>query len=348
MGQIPDRIVDVEGSELYRFASHRVNPWWLVAEEGLAVTFPESVTDVNDMLRRAHLDTITVETVTPVWPGITDLGTTNVQGIASFDSRTGIRTLHGTASSKYTLRTPKEILSWANFGPHDGAEWETAGMMGAVIFGSVALDREIVLDPSGVSDVVKLYMLVLGSLDGTQANRGVLTGIRGVCKNTCDMAFAGLRKDHSNGFRYKSIGDVSARVRAWYLARASAEDQADALEREAKKLFETPVSDSEFMDHIVPAMWPVPDAGAKGAVTRYGNKLELVQGYWITPENAGIRRTGWGAVSALTEYSQWQRQARPGLQGTIAFARAAMGLDAIAKAERQKALDVVYAYVKSR
>ncbi|NCW33518.1 MAG: DUF932 domain-containing protein, partial [Betaproteobacteria bacterium] len=71
-----------------------------------------------------------------------------------------------------------------------GLRIETVGSIknGTQIFASAALDREIVLDPNGVGDVIKTYLIANTSHDGSLAISGMVNPTRVVCANTQAVA----------------------------------------------------------------------------------------------------------------------------------------------------------------
>ncbi len=82
-----------------------------------------------------------------------------------------------------------------------GRRTATAGSIkgGRVVFGSLALQRETVLDPSGVADKVKTYLLINTSHDGSIAIQASITPVRVVCANTLNLALGGKKK--KNGIK---------------------------------------------------------------------------------------------------------------------------------------------------
>jgi hypothetical protein len=65
----------------------------------------------------------------------------------------------GIVGERYNVLQNEELFDFAD-AMLDGGRWETAGSLrgGRVVFGSLALDRETVLDPNGVSDKINTYL----------------------------------------------------------------------------------------------------------------------------------------------------------------------------------------------
>ncbi|NDF44090.1 MAG: DUF945 domain-containing protein, partial [Actinobacteria bacterium] len=105
----------------------------------------------------------------------------------------------------------------------DGGRWETAGSIknGTVVFGSLALDRETVLDPSGVGDKINNYLLVHTSHDGSVAIQASVTPVRVVCQNTLNVALHKSNVKQSYKIRHTQTaeGKVAAAREALGLAK---------------------------------------------------------------------------------------------------------------------------------
>ena len=110
---------------------------------------------------------------------------------------------------RYQTLQNEELFAFAD-NLLDGARWETAGSLknGRVVFGSLALERETVLDPSGVADVVKSYLLVNTSHDGSLAVRASVTPVRVVCANTLDLALKGVKQS----FKMRHTSTLEGRI----------------------------------------------------------------------------------------------------------------------------------------
>ena len=74
----------------------------------------------------------------------------------------------GVVGERYHVLQNEDLFSFGDNILDGGGRWETAGAIkgGRVVFGSLALERETILDPSGVADKVKTYLLINTSHDG--------------------------------------------------------------------------------------------------------------------------------------------------------------------------------------
>ena len=81
----------------------------------------------------------------------------------------------GVVGERYHVLQNEDLFSFGDNILDGGGRWETAGSIrgGRVVFGSMALERETVLDPNGVADKVKTYLLINTSHDGSIAIRKV-------------------------------------------------------------------------------------------------------------------------------------------------------------------------------
>ena len=68
----------------------------------------------------------------------------------------------GIVGERYHPLQNEDLFSFGDNILDGGGRWETAGSIkgGRVVFGALALERETVLDPNGVSDKVKTYLLI--------------------------------------------------------------------------------------------------------------------------------------------------------------------------------------------
>lgn len=332
MGAVPD--TNANGST---FASFREVAW-----HGLGTVFTEPVTTVARMLELANMAGQNIRKVPlNTLAGIPqERHAKELVAIVRTNPLTGLDEVLGVASPDYEIRQVEEIFEWIQFGPTEGATWETAGQMkeGTQVFGSIALDREIVLDPNGANDVVRAYLMVAGSYDGSLANRGGRTAVRVVCENTLDIALSGVKQS----FSFKSTKNIRDRVKKWQQEYAATHAYFDAFEKEAQALIASPMTKGTFFDKVVPAIYPAPEADVKGSFKKYDTKVEGLAGLWNGPTNANLDDTAWKALNVLTEGNQWLRQVRSG--NTENFYRAGAGFDGPTTEFRQKALTVVKAF----
>lgn len=239
----------------------------------------------------------------------------------------------------------------AAFGDHiidiSGGRWETMGSLdsGRRFFGSLAFDDSIVLDPQGVADEIRKYLVVASSHDGTMPVTALMTDIRVVCANTLGVA---LRK-HSGKFVVRHVGEAKGRVEDARKALGLSVAYQSEFEDEARRLIETSVTMDEFQA-IMTSIWPEPE-DVKGALTRWQNKIDLSTAIYLGTADQGdtnsmISGTAWGVVNALTERLDYYRTPRAdNPQGVIL---GASGFDGPTQAQKQKIWDTVLAFADSK
>lgn len=315
------------------FASHREVAW-----HGLGTVFTEEVTDYRRMLVLAGLSDWNIheaplgvlndtedEILNPQW---------EVSAKAIVANMNGRPTVLGVTGERYEIVQNEDAFSFLQ-SLRDGAVWETAGAIkgGRVVFGSMALDREVVLDPSGVADKVTSYLLVHTSHDGSTGVAGGVTPVRVVCQNTLNAAIGNIK----NTFKMRHTVNVATRMAQEAALWRHANTYMDAFEQEAQTLFAAKATDADFFG-IVADLFPKPEADVKGALSKWERRQDTFAQAWKGEPNAGIRGTAWGVFNALTEANQWGRNVRKGAKGAENFAAAGAGFDIPTNAFRATAL----------
>lgn len=251
-----------------------------------------------------------------------------------FDGGTDVLSVVG---GRYKVLQNEELFTFGNEILHGGASWETAGSIknGRVVFGSLVIPREFTLDPQGANDTTRTYLLVNTSHDGSVAVQASITPVRVVCQNTLNMALSGVKQS----FKIRHTSTVAGKVQAARETLALTYSYMDQFESEAKALFEQSITDKVFND-IVVSLYPKPEKDVKGAMTKWENKVTLINDlYYTSPTNETVKGTAWGAFNALTERLDWYRKPRAGKSEGV-FA-AASGFDPQINAEKGKILTAV-------
>lgn len=219
----------------------------------------------------------------------------------------------------------------------DGGRWEVAGSLkqGRLVFGALALERETVLDPTGVADVVKNYLAISTSHDGSSAVQATVTPIRMTCMNTHTAVF---RKGAKQSFKLRHTQSLDGRVAQARQALGLANTYIDEFEVMAKAMIEKEITKSKFAE-IVATAYPMPDKDTRGAMTKWENKIELLDEIYGGDTNGMIAGNAWGAYNALTERLDWYRSARSENKESILMG--ASGFDPVVNAEKNKLLSIV-------
>ena len=248
----------------------------------------------------------------------------------------------GVVGERYHVLQNEDLFSFGDNILDGGGRWETAGSIrgGRVVFGSLALERETVLDPSGVADKVKTYLLINTSHDGSIAIQASITPVRVVCANTLNLALGSIKKKNGikQSFKIRHTQTANGKVQIARETLGLANAYMDEFDKMAKAMIEKEVSAKSFND-IILAAYPKPEKDAKGAIKKWENKVNLINDIYTGEFNGMIAGNAWGAFNALTERLDWYRSARGGNNESILAA--ASGFDATINAEKNRLLKVV-------
>ncbi len=311
------------------FASFREPAW-----HGLGTVFDHEVTSSTEMLELANLNNwnVRLEDV-PLPDGYTSSKSNFL--VVRDHPETQTPDVLAVVGERYQVLQNEDLFDFGNY-LLDGARWETAGSLksGRVVFGSLALERETVLDPNGVSDVVKTYMLVNTSHDGSIAVQASITPVRVVCANTLNLALKGTKQS----FKMRHTQTLDGRIAQAREALGLANSYMNEFDKMAKELIETEITKAKFAE-IVATAYPMPDKDTKGAMTKWEKKIEQLDEIFVSDTNSMINNTAWGAFNTLTERLDWYRPARGGNNEGILSA--ASGFDPVINAEKNKLLSIV-------
>jgi phage/plasmid-like protein (TIGR03299 family) len=248
----------------------------------------------------------------------------------------------GVVGERYHVMQNEDLFSFGDNILDGGGRWETAGSLkgGRVVFGSLALERETVLDPTGVADKIKTYLLINTSHDGSIAIQASITPVRVVCANTLNVALNRTKKKGGvkQSFKIRHTQTASGKVQVARETLGMANAYMDSFDIMAKALFETEVNAKMFND-IILAAYPKPEADAKGAFKKWENKVDVINDIYTGEFNGMIAGNAWGAYNALTERLDWYRTARGGSNESILAS--ASGFDPAINAEKNRLLNVV-------
>ena len=250
----------------------------------------------------------------------------------------------GVVGERYHVMQNEDLFSFGDNILDGGGRWETAGAIkgGRVVFGSLALERETVLDPSGVADKVKTYLLINTSHDGSIAIQASITPVRVVCANTLNLALGGVGRKKNKGikqsFKIRHTQTASGKVQIARETLGLANAYMDEFDIMAKAMFEKEVNAKTFYD-IILAAYPKPEKDSKGAFKKWENKVDVINDIYTGEFNGMIAGTGWGAFNALTERLDWYRSSRSGNNESILAS--ASGFDPAINAEKNRLLKVV-------
>ena len=319
------------------FASFREPAW-----HGLGTVFTEEVS-TKEMLELANLHDWNVRLEEVAIPdGFSSDKTYNyVTRTNPFDRSQN--DILGVVGERYRILQNEELFDFGDALLDGGGRWETAGSIkgGRQVFGSLALERETVLDPSGVEDKINSYLLVNTSHDGSIAIQASVTPVRVVCANTLNLALGsgvGRNRSVKQSYKIRHTQTAQGKIQAAREALGLANIYMDEFDKLAQEMIQQTVSNDKFQD-IIRMAYPVPEADKKGALSKWNNKVEQIEQIYVGQYNDTIAGTAWGALNALTERIDWHRQGRKG--SNEAVLAGASGFDPMVNAEKNRLLQVV-------
>ena len=207
-------------------------------------------------------------------------------------------------SQRYNVVQPHEVLHfYQDLVEAGGFELETAGSLkgGRKLWALAKTGQDLMLKGG---DLVKSYLLLATSCDGTLCTTAQFTSVRVVCNNTLQVAVgnqsAAIKVPHSTQF------DAAAVKQALGLGVS----QWDHFGQHAKALSQRPVAPQEALRFFSDLLAQPLDEESI-VLTRPVQRLhELYQGAGMGAELASSRNTAWGLVNAVTEYVDHHRRTR--------------------------------------
>lgn len=255
-----------------------------------------------------------------------------------FDGETDVLAIVG---NRYNVVQNETLFDFGDALLDGGADWESAGSIknGKVVFGSLTVPKEFILDPQGANDKTVSYLLVHTSHDGSTAVQANITPVRVVCQNTLNMALKGSKQS----FKIRHSNTVDGKIALARETLGLTFAHMDNFETMARQLFETSLTDVQF-DKLIKDIYPEPEQGsAKSALTVWNDKIDTIYDlYQNGATNANITGTAWGALNALTERIDYYRTGRKGGEAIVA---AASGFDPVVNAEKARILSATLALV---
>ena len=320
------------------FASFREPAW-----HNLGTVFTEEVS-TSEMLSLAHLNDWNVRLEEIAIPDgfASDKSHYFVARTNPFDNKQ--TDVLGVVGERYRVLQNEELFDFGDALLDGGGRWETAGSIkgGRQVFGSLALEREMVIDKDGVGDKVTSYLLVNTSHDGSIAIQASVTPVRVVCANTLNLALGtgvGRNRAIKQSFKIRHTQTAQGKVQAAREALGIANTYLDEFDKMAHDLIQREITQDKFME-IVNLAYPAPDKDSKPiALTKWANKINTIEEIYVGDTNQMIAGTAWGALNALTERLDWHRSARGG--NTEAMYASASGFDPMMNSEKNRLLQLV-------
>lgn len=322
--------------EIESFASLREPAW-----HGLGTVFTEEKTTA-EMLETAKLSKWNVRLEDVVIPESLNSDKSYQYVIRDNPFIENQKDVLGVVGERYVPLQNEDLFSFGDNILDGGGRWETAGSLkgGRVVFGSLALERETVLDPTGVADKVKTYLLINTSHDGSVAIQASITPVRVVCANTLNLALRTTKKKGGvkQSFKMRHTQTAEGKIAVAREALGLANQYMDEFDKMAHAMIQHEITAQDF-NNIILAAYPKPEKDAKGAIKKWENKVDLINDIYTGEFNGMIANTAWGAFNALTERIDWYRSARNGKNESILAG--ASGFDPVVNAEKNRLLKVV-------
>jgi phage/plasmid-like protein (TIGR03299 family) len=319
------------------FASFREPAW-----HGLGTVFEEEVS-TREMLELANLHDWNVRLEEVVMPNgfNSDRKYNYVVRTNPFDREA--KDVLGVVGERYRILQNEELFDFGDALLDGGGRWETAGSIkgGRQVFGSLALEREMVLDEKGVGDKVTSYLLVNTSHDGSIAIQASVTPVRVVCANTLNLALgSGIGRNRSvkQSYKIRHTQTAQGKIQAAREALGLANAYLDEFDKMAHEMIEREITQDQFVQ-ILKTAYPMPENDKKGAIKKWNTKIELIEDIYNGQTNHMISGTAWGALTAMTERIDWYRVGRKGSSESVLAG--ASGFDPAVNVEKNRLLQVV-------
>lgn len=211
-------------------------------------------------------------------------------------------------SDRYQVVQPREVLEfYRDLTEVSGFELETAGVLkaGKKFWALARTGKESVLKGN---DVVKGYLLLATSCDGTLATTATPTTVRVVCNNTLTIALNGassaIKVPHRTSFDALAVKkQLGIAVSQW-----------DSFMYRMKTLSERKVKSHEAMNYFLKVICQSDFQGDSSTGLNNERALKKVQalfdGTGRGAELAAAKGTAWGLLNAVTEFVDHERKAR--------------------------------------
>jgi phage/plasmid-like protein (TIGR03299 family) len=333
--------IEVSGFQA-AFVSRKDPGWHLL---GKVIPEDQEVT-TSEFLKIGHLAGWNVRLVDVDVPGVSlDRWATTVQAVVRDNPFDGAEDVLAFVGDRYNVFQNEDAFGFLEVLAQSG-RWETAGSIkgGRVVFGSLVLPQDLVIDPQGRADEIRNYLLVATSHDGSMPLMAMNTPVRVVCQNTLTAALRGAKTQ----YKIRHTSGMEGKVQAARETLAVNIAYMDEFSKAAASMIETEITKAQF-DSLVGTLYPKPGAdAAKSAVTRYAKRVDMLEGIYLGtgdgPDTTStITGTAWGAYNALTEALDWYRKPRKGNAESVLSGSA--GFDPVINAEKSRIFAAAMALV---
>jgi len=140
-------------------------------------------------------------------------------------------------------------------------------------------------------------------------------------------------------YKIRHTQTAQGKIQAAREALGLANIYLDAFDIMAQEMIQQTVTQDKFME-IVNAVYPMPEIGKKGALSKWSNKVDTIESIYNGKFNDTIAGTAWGVLNGLTERLDWHRSAR-GSKGNESILASASGFDPMINSEKNRILNTV-------
>jgi phage/plasmid-like protein (TIGR03299 family) len=209
----------------------------------------------------------------------------------------------GIVKGRYTIVSNESAFDWADYLIGGGAQATSAGSIfgGKRVF--LALKLPFAPELPNAEGKAVTYLVIDTTHDGSGCVHGRITTVRPVCNNTIQAGIAAQLREVKIRHARNAEEKLSEAQRVLGLAQGA----ADAIEKRAEELYRTKVNDEQFK-RILTELVPLPtlEVGkdTSRGLTMASNvqeKIGLI--YHNHDTQDGIRGTAWGAVNAVSYYT---------------------------------------------
>ena len=228
----------------------------------------------------------------------------------------------GRVTGRYETFSNEELAALANSIMEFDKDtyWDTAGAIhdNTVVFMSLKLGDEIIIDPNGANDRILQHVLLTTGHTGNMSVWAKNVGTRVVCANTFSMAMG----EDTVYYKFRHLRGQVDQEHDIATALGITRNYFKTLEEIANTLYETPMETNEFVKYI-DTIYPQPeekeflgvnqDGSEKKdrTMTQWNQQRDTLVDIWNgtgirginTIEN--IRGTAWAGYNAFTEYLDW-------------------------------------------
>jgi phage/plasmid-like protein (TIGR03299 family) len=199
----------------------------------------------------------------------------------------------GIMSKDYTLLQYGEAF---DFMDTVNPRYVAAGALKGGRRGSMVVSTGTPINILDGDDPHELYAVLRTSHDGTRAIEVAVMPLRGLCMN--QLTLQSFTKSVPHRWAVRHTGNVQLKLHDAVESVKHLEHYAAALEKTAERLALMQITDDIARTTLEAAL---PDR------PRRAEQVEQIISTWHTAETVGFDWTGWGLVTATSDYFDWQR-----------------------------------------